>query len=208
METFNSNMTAERSLEIISKAIEQSRNQMSGRIAKPLILWGVLVVITALTVGHLWQHCGSPIWNLLWLPMTVVGFILNRILDNRQKTHVTGIVPTLLGHVWLTFCFFAIGTFAAIVIAFNIVPPSHLTLPMTGIFAILMGMATAISGFILKIRLLTFCGIFAGILCLILDCYIDGGFKMLIIAAMAVIGLIIPGVYLLYKTKHQVSSDL
>lgn len=207
METSNSNMTAERSLEIIAKTIEESRYEMSRQIAKPLILWGVLVTGTALIVGHLWQHSGNPAWNLLWFAMTAMGFILNHMLDKRYPAHAAGIVPTLLGNVWLTFCGFAIGTSVALLIPINIIPPVHYYIPLTGVLAILMGMATAISGFILKNRLLTFCGIFSGILCFIIDFYIDGGLEMLIIAAMGILGLIIPGLYLHFKTSTHTSHQ-
>jgi len=208
METANNNLTAERSLEIIAQTIAQSRRDMSKYMGKSLMLWGSLVIVTALIVGHLWQHCGGPIWNLLWLAMTIVGFCLDYVLRRREKTHATGIVATLVGNVWVTFCFFALGTFFALEIAFNLAAPLHGNLPFTGILGILMGMSTAITGFVLKNRLLVFCGIFCGILSLVLDIYVDGGYEMLIIAGMALIGLLVPGIALWLTTKSNTTANV
>ncbi|MGI6242391.1 MAG: hypothetical protein ACOYJK_02455 [Prevotella sp.] len=199
METANNNMTAERSLEIIAKTIEQSRHEVSSRSAKYLLLWGILVAITSLIVGHLWQRSGNPTWNYLWFAMTLVGVIAERLLAKREKTHTTGIIPTLIGNVWATFGFFAIGIILALLIAYSITPLPNNDIPLTGVFALLMGMATAMTGWILKKNILTFCGIFTGILGLILDLYIDGGYEMFIITGMAIVGLIIPGLYLMSK---------
>jgi hypothetical protein len=203
METTNNGMTAERSLEIIARSIEESRNTMSRQMAKPLMLWGALVTGTALIVGHLWEHNGGPRWNFLWFAMTIVGFFLNYWLDRQQHVRATGIVPTLMGNVWLTFCALALGIAIILPIVAHIVPPAHGYLPLTGVLALLMGMATAISGCIIKNKLITCCGIVAGLACFILDFYVDGGYEMLIIAAMGVLGLLLPGVYLYLKFNNQ-----
>ena len=200
MNTQHPEMTAERSLELIRKHIEESRQTLSRQMGKPLLLWGSLVFVTALVVGHLWQHCGGPVWNLLWLAMTAMGFGLNYLLDRRSTVHATGFVPVMLGKTWLTFCFFALGLFAAGTLASSVAQPVR-SVPFAGTLALLMGMATAVSGFLLNKRLIAFCGILLGIFCLIADCYISGASEMLLIAGMAVAGLIVPGLYLQWKTR-------
>lgn len=201
METTNNEMTAERSLEIIRKSIEESRRVVSRNMGRPLLMWGVLILATALLIGHLWHHTGNGAWNFLWLAMTVVGFVLEHLVNRRASVRAIGIIPTLLGNTWLTFGLFAIGTFIGLIIAFNLWTPIYSHVSFTSVIVLLMGMATAFSGFVIKNRLLTICGFLAGILGFILGLYVDGGYQMLIIAGMALIGMVIPGLYLERQNK-------
>ena len=55
----NSNMTAERSLEIIRESIERSQRTITRNSAVPLIWWGVCVVVFSFIIAYYrytWYH--------------------------------------------------------------------------------------------------------------------------------------------------------
>ena len=62
----NEKLTAERSLEIISEAIEQGRRDVERNAGTPMIMWGVLSCVTGCLVCALWRLTASPAWNVLW----------------------------------------------------------------------------------------------------------------------------------------------
>ena len=85
----NSNMTAERSLEIIRESIERSQRTITRNSAVPLIWWGVCVVVFSFIIAYLWANHGGPAWNALWAVMWLFGYVGNRMIDKKKET-----VPT------------------------------------------------------------------------------------------------------------------
>ena len=59
------NMTAERSLEIIRESIERSQRTINKNSTLPLIWWGACVVAFSLLIAYLWNNHGGPVWNFL-----------------------------------------------------------------------------------------------------------------------------------------------
>jgi len=72
------NLTAERSLEIITEQIERSRRTMVENLSIALISWGICVFVFALLIAYLWEHHGGPAWNVLWAVMWIVGCLAER----------------------------------------------------------------------------------------------------------------------------------
>lgn len=79
------NMTAERSLEIIRESIERSQRTINKNSALPLIWWGACVVAFSLLIAYLWNNYGGPVWNFLWAAMSLVGYAGNRLIDKSGK---------------------------------------------------------------------------------------------------------------------------
>ena len=69
------NLTTESSLKIIAETMERSRMTIAKNSGRPLILWGCLVAVTSVIIYFLWSKTGSPVWNLLWFAMSIIGFI-------------------------------------------------------------------------------------------------------------------------------------
>ena len=96
-------LTAERSLEIIKESIEQSRRDITRGSWKSMLVWGILVAVIALVVGHLWEHTSlgsgaAGLWGILGLRSHLwgdgrfrqEGFLspcARRCLDDRGVTH-------------------------------------------------------------------------------------------------------------------------
>ena len=196
MET-NNELTAERSLEIIKKQIELSRMSTEKNAGLPMIIWGSLVCITALIVWYLWGTTGNAAWNFLWFIMAAVGWGCTIYMNKKEKN--SNIPITLISNVmnktWLSF-----GIFASILPIFiYVVAPLLFDKFLIGysytpLVILLLGIATTITGLILKNGWITMGGIIGGIIGFILAVLYAGPYEMLVMAGVGVITLLIPGI--------------
>lgn len=203
-------MTPERSLEIIRESIERSRREITRDMGTPFIMWGTLVCATALVVGHLWNHTGSAAWNWLWFVMMLIGFAGNWWINRRHGHRPESYVGFVMGTTWLSFAIFAValptglyGIYILIVELLKDIVPcgTGYIIPITPAILLLMGMATTITGFILKNGWIVAGGIISGIVCTAFALRFNGAFEMLAMASAAVVGLIIPGIMINLKNK-------
>lgn len=81
----NEKLSAERSLKIISEAIEQSRTDIMRNAGMPMIFWGILTCITSVAVCYLWQTTDNPSWNALWFLMAVIGWSVTAAKSRKDK---------------------------------------------------------------------------------------------------------------------------
>ena len=172
----NMNMTAERSLEIITKQIEQSRRAVSKTTGQSLYIAGICIMCTALLVAVIniiaSSHGMIGVGHLLWFLLPVVILQLSRkYIKDRAHTPVS-LVGSMVAKTWTTFGFFAIGFFV-IAIIWSLVAPRFLSpdiyvasqIRVAPVIVLLMGMAISITGHILRQRWLVTFGIVAGLLC-------------------------------------------
>ena len=206
------NMTAERSLEIIRESIERSQRTIAKNSGLPLLWWGACVIVFALLIEYLWKNHGGPAWNFLWFVMWVVGYIGNYVIDKKNETVPTTFVGKTIGHVWSTFGIFCggIGLLLAL-IGSGVIPVkcvisdagfnSIVYMNITSIISLCFGIASTIMGLVLQNRPIQICGLVAGF----------GGFlaalnlpmqQMYVMAAIALIGLVIPGLLIHFKSKN------
>lgn len=142
METVNKEMTPERSLQLINETLENSRRDILRQSGAPIILWGSLLTLFSLAIIILWYKTGSPVWNLLWFAMTLLGFVLKPILIHEDKSIPCNLVSKMLTATWCSFGVFAVST--ALVGLFGV------SINMTVAIALLFGFAETLSGFLLK----------------------------------------------------------
>ena len=204
----NKNLTAERSLEIIRESIERSQRAIEKNSGLPLVWWGVCVVVFSLLIEYLWKNHGGPAWNFLWFVMWVIGYIGNRVLDKKKETVPTTFVGKTIGHVWATFGIFCggiglvLGLIGCGILPVKCVAPdSHVDMNITSIITLCFGIASTITGFVIENRAIQVCGLIAGF----------GGFfaamqfpmqQMYVMAAVALIGLVIPGLLIHFQNKN------
>ena len=167
----NKNLTAERSLEIITEQIEQSRRTVSQSTGQALYVSGLCTVAMSGVVAIVNYVSKTPLGHLLWLVLPVIIWIaLRNIFKNRQHEPTT-IVSSLVGKTWWTFAIFTL-VFFVIAILWNtiggrILPPSEIVfcnhIPISSTIMLLMGMAVTMTGHILRSRWLVIFGIVAGL---------------------------------------------
>ena len=211
METKES-LTAERSLEIIRESIERSQRTITRNSSLSLVWWGSCVLVFALFIAYLWKNHGGPAWNALWAVMWVCGYLGERIISKRREPVPTTFVGKTIGQVWGTFGVFmgliglifglaGSGILPIVLTIKNDMSDAHLYINLTSIISLSFGIASTITGCIQKNRIVQICGLVAGL----------GGFfaalsypwaeQLYVMALVAVVGLIIPGLIIHFQNK-------
>lgn len=168
----NANFTVERSLEIITEQIERSRNVVAKDTGQSLYLSGLATMVTAVIVALVNGLTASPVGRLLWLSLPVVIWLIMRIHYRKQVQVPVSLVGTLVGKTWWTFGGIVIGlylfaliwNFLILRLTDNPATAAQSMVTITPVIILLMGMAVAITGHILKRRWLVLFGIIGGLL--------------------------------------------
>ena len=172
----NSNMTAERSLEIITQQIEQSRRDMSKTMGQSLYIAGICIMCTAVLVAIINIITMSQgmigIGHLLWFLLPFIILKLSRKYTKDSARTPVSFVGSMIAKTWITFGYFAIGFFVIALIwsfvAARFLQPSEFVVSqirVAPVIVLLMGMAITMTGHILRQRWLITFGIVAGLLC-------------------------------------------
>ena len=204
----NNNLTAERSLEIIRESIERSQRTMNKNSAIPLIWWGLCVVLFSLFIAYLWKNHGGPAWNMLWAVLWLVGYAGNWIIDKHRESIPTTFVGKVIGHVWSTFGVFCCGMGMILGFIGCGMLPMELIMPkvcvfgcITSIISLCFGMGTTITGLVIRNRTIQVCGLLAGLGGFFGALHFTGHAQLYVMAAVALIGLIVPGVTIFMQNQ-------
>lgn len=196
------NLSAENSLRIIAETIERSRRTITKNSGKPLILWGVLVALFSLIIWGLWTKTGSPIWNFLWFAMSAIGFVcMKTLFRNREKVPETE-VSRMLGKIWMWFGIFATGFFALVWVAWGIRSltgvEGTLSVDLTLIILLMMGLGGTLSGAVLESKVVTASALIATTFAALFLMVMPTGspLRILSFAILGVFALIVPGIIL------------
>ena len=172
------NMTAERSLEIITQQIAQSRRAVSKVTGQSLFVSGLctmcMAAVIAITNFILINHAIVGFGHLLWLVLPLIIWLFMRKY-NKDRAHApVDIVGSLVAKTWSTFAWFVIGFFIIALIwgfvAARVLPIESWAatqIKVTPVIVLLMGMAITITGHILKQRWLVIFGTAAGLICFV-----------------------------------------
>lgn len=170
METIENNeLTAERSLEIITEQIEQSRKTASKTTGQALYVAGLSMMAMSIIIAITNYLTKSSLGHLLWFVLPLV--IIWAQKKNKEREHVpVSLIGSLVGKAWWTFAAFTLVFFLVSLIwnavATRLYEPEvyqHLYIKVTPIIVLLMGMTVTITGHILRSRWLVVFGIIAGI---------------------------------------------
>jgi hypothetical protein len=193
----NANLTAERSLEIITEQIERSRNVVAKDTGQSLYLSGLATMGTAVMVALVNGLSATPLGHLLWLVLPIVIWWIMHIRDKKQVQAPVTLVGTLVGRTWWSFGGIVIGFYLfALVWNFivmrlydNLATATQAMVTITPVIILLMGMAVAVTGHILKRRWLVSFGIIGGLL--VAFCEYSGVIGAIIVYSVASVKAII-----------------
>jgi hypothetical protein len=191
------NLTAERSLEIITEQIERSRNVVAKDTGQLLYLSGLATMGTAVMVALANGLSASPMGHLLWLVLPIIIWLIMRIHDKKQVQAPVSLVGTLVGRTWWSFGGIVIGFYLFALIwnllvmrlYDNLATATQAMVTITPVIILLMGMAVAITGHILKRRWLVLFGILGGLL--VAFCEYSGIIRAIIVYTIASVKTII-----------------
>ena len=189
----NNEMTPKQSLNIISDAIMKSRKEFEKNSAAPLILWGSATIITAIGVGLLWGNTSNPHWNLLWFAYAPIVYLIQKFCLKSEVFASKSFISDVLGYIWMCFGIFAVSTGVIGILLGG-------QTSITAAILLLMGMAAAISGMVVKNIWMTIGGNISGPGLVFAMKYVEyEADVMLLLAAAALLCLLLPGLYLKFK---------
>ena len=166
----NMNLTAERSLEIITKQIAQSRKDVSKDVGLSLYIAGLCTMGMAILIGLSTSITGNSAFYLLYftLPFIIIG--ITHYLKHGQAPAPSSLIGTMVSKTWITFAIFALSFFIfanlydlLMARTESIEVYSRLVIKPFRTILLLMGMCVTITGYILKSRWLVWCGIIGGL---------------------------------------------
>ena len=196
------NFSAENSLRLIAETIERSRRTIARNSGKPLILWGVLVALTAIVIYILWNKTGSPVWNFLWFAMTAIGAVGTSFLTRGREKAPESEVTRTLGKIWMWFGIFATGFFALVWAAWGIRSLAGiegvLRVDLSMVIVLLMGLCGTLSGTVLRLKSVTVSAVIATTLAVLFLMVMpdDSALRILSFVILGVFALIVPGIIL------------
>ena len=221
----NSNMTAERSLEIITEQIERSRQVVAKDTGLTLYVAGLCTMGMAILIGVLIFITANPAFYLLYVLLPLIIYFADRYAKRNHTKAPASFVSTIVDKTWQTFGIFVLSFFVFVILYNSLMgrmesPEVYVRLMIKPfrIILLLFGMAITINGYTLKSRWMVWCGIIGGIGGFVWESFYvsqtivgrlfsisdyvgiaDGLIPAAMIAILAFIGLTLPGMKLKNK---------
>ncbi len=192
METENKNLTPQQSLDIISSMILQTQGNVSNS-SFYFLLWGWTIAFCNLGMYVMLKFTDSPYFAAVWL-LCIPAWIITMIYGSKQDKSKQVVTHLDKINMWLW-----IGLGITIIPAWLL--GDKINWMVNGVVLMPVGLATFLSGIIIRFKPLLFGGItfwIAGILCYLvspIDQYLVGCVAMLF-------GYLLPG-YILRNTKER-----
>ena len=189
MENNNNNqngLSVEKSLEIISQAIRDSRSDFQRRGGTAMLIWGTTVIlVSGIVLLGLTLSDNNHLWNLAWFLIPFIGWFVNHLVFKRIESKGKGenFVSKSVGIVW--------GIFGILAIAVGIMA-FFIPIPTNGVIILLLGMAGAVTGVLCSSWTVFILSIICGIAGLPCDYFLNIP-TPLIMAFAALMTLVIPG---------------
>ena len=130
-------LSVEKSLEIISEAINNSQRDFQRRGGTAMLIWGTTVIlVSGIVLLGLTLSDNNHLWNLAWFLIPFIGWPLNQLVFKRIESKGKGenFVSRSVGIVW--------GIFGILAIAVGIMA-FFIPIPTNGVIILLLGMAGA-----------------------------------------------------------------
>ena len=202
-----SNLTAERSLEIITEQLERSRQTVARHTGQTLYISGLCLMGWALLIGLCICFTKNAAFYLLYILLPLVIYVVDRYV-NRKKPKVP---DSFVGSISILFNKLMLHD---ALVADNMQVYFQNRINPVRIIYLMMGMVITINGYTLKSRWMVWCGIIGGIGGFFWEAFcmtetltakiiyytnsnyfgiINGIFPSMIIAVFAFIGLTLPG---------------
>lgn len=216
----NMELTAERSLEIITEQIEKSRRAVSKDTGEWLFVTGWIAMIMSVIVASANLLSWTPLFHLLWFALPVVIWLVMKRINRNRVPVPESLVGTLVKKTWYTILTFAL-VYSVVAVVWNrylVVYESPDVYLCAGLHIMptvvtLLAVAVSITGLILKksslvwFGLLSFmilrCGFFSLILGRLLSPTEFGKLSLIrpcdYIFLFALVGLMLPGWMLIRK---------
>ena len=176
-------MTEKESLQLISQMIQNTQKRVEKNCGTPFLIWGYTTVFISLAIWFLLRETCNYQWNFLWFALPIISFPATLWVSRKNESMVKNYIDRVVSYVWIVFGVSAF--FVSILAMFYRVPILFMVL-------LLMGMGTALTGMIIRFKVLMiagFVGLSSSVSCLL----VKGENLILVFAAIFVIMMIVPG---------------
>ncbi|CDE63466.1 putative uncharacterized protein [Parabacteroides sp. CAG:409] len=187
-------LSEKESLELISRMIQETQESKARYEAYPLLIWGYTTIVISLCIWYGMTSLGCS-WqiNFLWFALPVISTPASLYFNRKNpKRGVRNYMDRITTYIW--------SLFGAVVVVLGI---SAFFTPMKILFmvALLMSMATTLSGAVSKFKPLVCCGIVGVVLSFVL-LFVSMPHSILIFGAIFAVMMVIPGHILNRKMKE------
>lgn len=195
----NKQLSPEQSFALIQQMIGQTRRRLERNAGAPFLLFGYTTVITSLAVWFAVTQTNNPWWQILWFGIIAVGIVYWIVIYRKErKKEASTYMDRVVGYIWITGGI--IATLQSVIAMFL------WAIPILYIIILIMGMQTALTGLVIRFRLITVAG-FAAIALSPLFLAVKGIDACLIFAAIFLVMMVIPGHILNYKSNRLCSKS-
>lgn len=182
------------SYELIQRMILNSQRRLEKEHALPFLIFGYLTILSSLSVWLLLKQTGNPMWNFLWLSIPLLGYVVLVLMRRKNRPMVRTFIDKAVDSVWLV-C-------GITVLVASFAPVIDHAMPILFVVALLMSVATTITGGITRVRLLVVSGSL-GILLSLAQLSVAGLNSILFFAVNFLLMMVIPGHILYAKGRKQ-----
>ena len=162
----NMELTAERSLEIITEQLEKSRRAVSKDTGRWLFVSGLTTMLMAVIVASANLLSWSPLFHLLWFAFPLVLWLVMKYINRNRVPVPESFVGTLVKKTWYTILAFAL-VYSVVAVVWNrymVVYESpevflYAGMHITPTILTLLAVAVSMTGLILKKSALVWFGL-------------------------------------------------
>lgn len=185
-------MEAQNSLAIIEGMLGEARKSLH-RISPYFLIWGVILALAGMGESILVFQLGIKQGYFVWMVLPVIGGVVSTIYSRKEakRQQTKSHYDTVYMYLWGAF-----GTSMMLVL----VMCSLIKVAPTPFIMVLTGMATLITGGIIKFKPFVFGGIIFWALAIV-ALLVDKSFTGYVFSLSVVLGYLIPGFYLFKNEK-------
>ncbi len=177
-------ITEKESLEIISRMIKNTQQNLEADRGMPFLIWGYTTVLMTLIVGIGFSQIIDYRWNYLWFMIPIIGWSLMIRLIKKNPIKVKTYIDTAIMKLWIAT---GIGQIIVALAAFTT------QIPVLFIVLLTIGISTTATGLIIRFKPISIGG-FISIMLSISLLHFERSMESLFIFGLAfIVTMIIPG---------------
>ena len=191
------NLTEKESLELISRMIKETRQNMACYAGYPFLIWGYLTTVIAVVVWFFMVYYPQVEIAYLWCALPVLGLPLTFYFNRKyNRKGFTTYMDRINGNIWIVF-----GCVAFVLSGFAMFMPFWIDIYF--IIPLMIGMGQTITGCVIRYSPLIWLGAIGTTLSFV-QLFIDGENRLLVFALIFILMSIIPGHLLNKKLRGNV----
>ncbi len=183
-------LSTQQSIDLIAKMIENTRRNFNDKGGAMFLIWGYTTIAVTIAVSAAFWFTRNYNTMYIWWALPVIGSILTALHFRKHRKPVQTHLDKAVNYVWIVF---AVACMACVV--FSSVSGAFVHKPLLNILftiGLMIGMATALTGFMIKFRPVIIGG-FLGLALSFAIPWFPNMWQFLIFAGIFLIAQVIPG---------------